>query len=160
MQQPVCVWTVLHMVQVCASVQEDPYSGLVGDSWRLPDEKDQFRLELQRMVKVLRRLCFVVARAESVTRIATVPATCALCNLLQRTPACASACCVNTAEQGFEASSHLLVQGHIHFPSIILWTLFNEVQTPNSPCQILPTHHSKSLTSYDHNGTIISTTCV
>ena len=34
------------------SVQEDPYSGLVGDSWRLPDEKAQFRLELERMVSV------------------------------------------------------------------------------------------------------------
>ncbi|CAK0785159.1 hypothetical protein CVIRNUC_008365 [Coccomyxa viridis] len=29
---------------------EDPYSGLIGDSWRSSDEKAQFRLELQRMV--------------------------------------------------------------------------------------------------------------
>ena len=33
-------------------VQEDPYSGLIGDSYRAPDEKAQFRLELQRMVTV------------------------------------------------------------------------------------------------------------
>ena len=33
-------------------MQEDPFSGLIGDSWRLPDEKAQFRLELQRMVSV------------------------------------------------------------------------------------------------------------
>lgn len=33
-------------------MQEDPFSGLIGDSWRLPDEKAQFRLELERMVSV------------------------------------------------------------------------------------------------------------
>ena len=33
-------------------MQEDPYSGLIGDSYRKPEEKDQFRLELQRMVTV------------------------------------------------------------------------------------------------------------
>lgn len=33
-------------------MQEDPYSGLIGDSYRAPDEKAQFRLELQRMITV------------------------------------------------------------------------------------------------------------
>ena len=36
----------------CNILQEDPYSGLIGDSWRSSDEKAQFRLELQRMVTV------------------------------------------------------------------------------------------------------------
>ena len=36
----------------CNTLQEDPYSGLIGDSWRSSDEKAQFRLELQRMVTV------------------------------------------------------------------------------------------------------------
>ena len=40
------------LTRSCDAVQEDPYSGLIGDSYRAPDEKAQFRLELQRMVTV------------------------------------------------------------------------------------------------------------
>ena len=45
-----CNWYMHH--DGCNILQEDPYSGLIGDSWRSPAEKAQFRLELQRMVTV------------------------------------------------------------------------------------------------------------
>lgn len=121
----------LQQAACCSScrlaMQEDPYSGLVGDSWRLPDEKAQFRLELERMVSVSHVLLCVTGPEYDRSILPVPVAHLSHPTCLQIRMSCDVLC--NWFLKGSPMSSHLHVQGHIHFPSIIIWTLFNEVHT-------------------------------